>query len=211
MAKEITPSKNNNIEIKKEYFENGNLRSETPYYNGKKHGVYKEYFKTGEISCITEYIDDLLHGELKVYNQDGTLFNDTAIFINDKELEFDDIIEYENVSKNIIKRTVYLVKGVSAFEILHWKDGSKGEFCMLNNKPHGLAVIYYKTGELKRVFNYVNGIVEGKSTIYYKNGYVRLESNFLNGKLNGLRRKYRDNGEFIYEILYENDEMVASK
>ena len=65
--------KQDKIEIKQEYYENGNLVSETPFVNGKKYGLYKDYFKTGELSCSAEYIDDLLHGENKVYNKDGTL------------------------------------------------------------------------------------------------------------------------------------------
>ena len=48
-------------EIQTEYYENGNLNRETPFVNGKRHGVAKGYYENGNL--IKEILYE--NGELK--------------------------------------------------------------------------------------------------------------------------------------------------
>jgi len=65
---------------------------------------------------------------------------------------------------------------------------------------------YYKSGELKFEYNYVDGIRQGVSKEYYKNGKLRLKENYQKGKLEGICKEYYQNGE-----LKSKSEYVSGK
>ena len=221
-----------NIEIRKEYFKNGNLMSETSYIKGIASGIYREYFKTGELNCEIEFIDGLMHGEFNTYSIDGTLEEDTDIYFNGRLIDYDEYDEKEFDDGSKIK--YYFLEGKLVFEIIYKPNGIKIEYYIKDDKPYYLATSYYKNGNLKSIFyysskgildgivksyydtgelreeyNYIRGILEGEFTIYYKNGYPKYKSNFLNGKLNGLKQKYSDNGKLIYEKSYSNGKEIG--
>lgn len=59
--------------IEREYYDNGNIKSETPYKDGVIDGEVREYFENGTLEGIIGYKNGLLHGEVKLYREDGTL------------------------------------------------------------------------------------------------------------------------------------------
>ena len=61
-------------EIKRDYFLNGNIRSETPYKNGRINGVGKDYFLNGNIRSEIPFKNDKIHGIQKYYNENGKLW-----------------------------------------------------------------------------------------------------------------------------------------
>ena len=44
-------------EVKRTYYESGELESECFEINGKKNGEYKEYYEDGQLYIICSYID----------------------------------------------------------------------------------------------------------------------------------------------------------
>ena len=69
-----TPYKNGKKHgIAKRYYENGNLEYETPYKNGKKHGIEKWYYENGNLWYETPYENDKRHGIAKAYYENGSL------------------------------------------------------------------------------------------------------------------------------------------
>ena len=50
------------VEIKKEYHDNGKLKSETPYVNGVINGVKKTYHETGILESGIPYKDGKISG-----------------------------------------------------------------------------------------------------------------------------------------------------
>jgi antitoxin component YwqK of YwqJK toxin-antitoxin module len=69
--------KNIKSRLEKEYYDNGILKSETPYLEGIKHGVVKEYYKSGTIQSETTYSNRLLNGPAKKYDENGKLTIET--------------------------------------------------------------------------------------------------------------------------------------
>jgi len=65
--------KNIKSRLEKEYYDNGNLKSETPYLEGIKHGVVKEYYESGTLKSETSYANRLLNGPAKKYDGNGKL------------------------------------------------------------------------------------------------------------------------------------------
>ncbi|RLG67556.1 MAG: hypothetical protein DRO11_10005 [Methanobacteriota archaeon] len=60
--------------IAKWYWENGQLRLETSYVNGKRYGTEKEYYKNGQLLRKVPCINDIIHGTAKWYYENGQLF-----------------------------------------------------------------------------------------------------------------------------------------
>ena len=59
------------------YYENGKLKSETPYKNGEEDGTQKEYYDNGNLKLETIYKEGTRNG-FKEYNKDGKLIYKTS-------------------------------------------------------------------------------------------------------------------------------------
>ena len=57
--------------------ETGFFRSETPYKDGKIHGIVKKYYPTGELLQEETYKDGEIEGISKHYHQNGSLLSET--------------------------------------------------------------------------------------------------------------------------------------
>jgi len=58
--------------VHKEYYENGNLRSEIAYKDGMWHGSFKTYYKNGNLIEERNYVDGKLEGIRRQYDEDGS-------------------------------------------------------------------------------------------------------------------------------------------
>jgi antitoxin component YwqK of YwqJK toxin-antitoxin module len=47
--------------ISKWYYKSGALKSEDPYVNGEEHGIEKQYYESGRISALVEYKNGVLY------------------------------------------------------------------------------------------------------------------------------------------------------
>jgi len=96
-TKETTLSKDEKlIEVRKEYWENGNLKSEVPYKKSyslgykkvktklKPHGIAKEYYENGTIKKEDPYVEGERTGTLKIYDEEGVLQGSIA-YVNSKQ------------------------------------------------------------------------------------------------------------------------------
>jgi len=74
--KEVTVAQDNsidNVEVRKYYYKSGALRWETPYVNGKEHGIVKFYYESGALLAEAPYVDGKTHGVIKWYYKSGAL------------------------------------------------------------------------------------------------------------------------------------------
>lgn len=60
-------------EVVYEYYENGIVKSEMNYANGKRNGKFFEYYPTGVRSREVTYKNDVLDGRARWYNEDGSV------------------------------------------------------------------------------------------------------------------------------------------
>jgi antitoxin component YwqK of YwqJK toxin-antitoxin module len=63
-------------EIEREYWDNGKLRSETPYAGEKPHGVSKWWYESGQLWSEQPYVNGVRHGMSRQWDRDG----DIAVF-----------------------------------------------------------------------------------------------------------------------------------
>ena len=66
----------------KRYFNNGQLEIEIPYVNNKKNGLVKEYYSSGTLFSKVPYLDGLKSGVAKWFHENGKLSSE-IIFKND--------------------------------------------------------------------------------------------------------------------------------
>ena len=61
------------VAIIRDYYENGQPKSETPYIDDKEHGIVKWYYENGQLKSETPYVNDKTHGIMKQYYKSGQL------------------------------------------------------------------------------------------------------------------------------------------
>ena len=66
--------------IEKWYYESGALRREAPYVNGKKHGIDKFYYESGALMVETPYVRGNIHGIVKSYEADKSSIYRLALY-----------------------------------------------------------------------------------------------------------------------------------
>ncbi len=59
--------------IEKFYYENGKLRAELPYQSGKAQDISKTYYESGNLESELPYQNDTVHGIAKAYDENGDL------------------------------------------------------------------------------------------------------------------------------------------
>jgi len=67
---------NGELELSKSWYENGNLRFEEKYKDGKLNGLQKIYFKNGKLQFESNWKDGELNGWSKTYFEYGGLKNE---------------------------------------------------------------------------------------------------------------------------------------
>ncbi|MFA5706724.1 MAG: hypothetical protein WDA41_10255 [Candidatus Neomarinimicrobiota bacterium] len=65
------------VEVKKVYYKSGALWWETPYVNGKIHGIAKEYYSTGVLRREIPYVNGKRYGIERGYYESGSLWYET--------------------------------------------------------------------------------------------------------------------------------------
>ncbi|GEM_PF-4826842 len=70
---------------KKEYFDNGKLKSVTPFKEGFKNGKFLEYFDNGQLKYEIPYVYDSIFGEAYEYDSLGNLISNISYRANKKD------------------------------------------------------------------------------------------------------------------------------
>jgi antitoxin component YwqK of YwqJK toxin-antitoxin module len=190
--------------VKREYYHNGKLKSEThyrfgketgttTYYHhwyptktmevemkrGKRNGNFIKRFFDGTTEMVAYYKDDLLEGVEKQYYLNG------------------------NISTEI-----HYIKGVKNGTATTWFSNGiireSGSF--VNDMFDGEWVNYDERGMLVGEGSFVNG--NGKRTSYDYIGRIQCETNFVNNKKDGLETFYLPSGEIEKTILFKEDRII---
>ena len=72
-------------------------------------------------------------------------------------------------------------------------------------------IINQKTGRLKLVKHYKNGLVHGKIIYYWDNGQIRLTGQYEKMRRIGIWQTYESNGDLIMEENYSSQNYKETK
>jgi antitoxin component YwqK of YwqJK toxin-antitoxin module len=107
------------VKVKKNYYKSDALWIETPYVNGKMHGIEKWYYESGALMAETPYVDGKRHGIAKWYYASGALQTETP-YVRGK---IHGIVKCYEADKSNIYRLALYEKGRKVASV---KFGIKG-------------------------------------------------------------------------------------
>lgn len=207
----------------KDFYENGNVKTECSFWDGKKNGFYKEYSEEGNLVKIEKYQNDEKQEnapELKSYDLkydyypngkvkvEGSYYNNKAEGVR-REYTPEGKIEKSYVFKNGVMIGIGIVDE-NGWKQGAWKeyydDGSlKQEGSYFNTKKSGLWKFYFQGNNsiVEQIGTYDNkGNPIGEWKWFYESGNIHRIENYENGMLNGLMEEKTDSGLVITRGIY---------
>ena len=172
----LLTSCNEKTDAVRAYYENGNIKSELRYKDGKLNGECKWFYSNGKPEMMVHYDMNVLNGEAMRWYENG---NEEARFYF-KDNQYDSIFESYNVSGILVKKENY-------------KDG------VLN----GLTYQWYSNGKPFLEGEYLDGMMHGAWIMYYENGSI--SSNAMYDKGTGTQRGYAPNGGYLMTFIKYKD------
>ena len=202
------------VEVRKTYYESGELRITVNYVDGLRQGQIKEYYKSGELSRTRTYVDGLRQGEEKEYYDSGEL-QYTSNYVDDlKQGEFKEYYESGEL-RSTVNYVDGLIQGEAKFYYESGKleyarnyvDGLMEEVLIEDSKnkefssdiplyERGEWKEYYESGKLKRTGNYVTSRKQGEWKEYYESGELKSTVDYNFGRASDIKA-YNETGELI--------------
>ena len=210
------------------YYHNGYItdREQINRYdrNGLKQGVWKEFYDDGKLKNESSFKDGRLNGLYKEFNEKGNLilvlkYEDDQLIAEDVELEegveirneYDDqnrLVKSGPYKQNIpigIHRS-YDPTGEVTGSFIYNDYGEVVSEGIIDNegKKRGVWKDYYTSGETKAEGQYENNYRSGKWKFYHKNGQVEQTGDYSRGRITGLWRWYYEDGSILREEQFYN-------
>lgn len=200
----------------RQFYNNGIIKEEISYLNGKRNGYLKKYDENGTLLSIEKYVNDepvVFAEELKEYeirrdyHSNGIVKIEGSYFNNKPDgirREFDS-------TGKIIKGYVFnegVLIGEGLLDAMGKKQGpwkeyyESGEIMAKGNYKNGNRVgqwlFYHKNGKIEQEGSFTSkGIPDGEWKYYYETGQVLKEETFMNGENDGDYTEYNDSGKVI--------------
>lgn len=191
-------------DVQKAYWDDGTLKSELRYKDGKLNGDCVWYYSNGKKALQAYYKDDLKEGHLMRWYVDGVLEED-CWYKND---QLDSV--YRSYSKQgKLVSEAYYDEGRQNGASRKWYDNGQvfqeGQF--VDGMMDGSWFIFYPSGALASKAAYKMGT--GKQICYEESGYKCLEVPFVDNLKHGKELYYNPDGRVTKIVEYEHGEVVA--
>lgn len=190
--------------VKREYYKNGRVKTETHYRFGKETGTtvhYHDWYPTKIMEI--EMKNGKKHGKFTKRFFDNKL-EVSACYKNDL-LEGLEIHYYNNGRR---AKEVNYTKGLKNGPITSWyfNGALKETGAFVNDLFDGEWENYDERGMLVGEGSFVKGT--GKRMVYDAFGRIQTESNFVNNKKEGLETHYLSTGEIEKTYLFREDRII---
>ena len=218
--------------------------------NGLKQGSWKDFYPDGEKKTEKTYKDDLLHGYYKEYDSAGrlvlTMLYESGSIVKSRvedEPDIEIVNKYNNDNKLIYRGPyrnkvpvgvhrefgpdgkvtnsfVYNDNGLLISEGIVdeagnrngvWKDyypdgkvQAEGRYA--DNRQTGLWKFNNRSGKLEQTGNFNNGRPDGLWKWYYENGAILREEEYFQGQRDGSFTEYSPAGDIIAQGQYSDNE-----
>ena len=196
--KSISPFKNNVADgVFISYYQNGNIKEKHIYKNGNKEGEGIFYYENGKLEEKYFMKNGKLDGEAINYFEDGKIRN-KSIFKDGVLLE-EEIYKDNEIRKNTFKNGEIVQQDIySKNKILKAK-----KFLLENGKMK--IISYYENGNKEEEVFVINELFDGEALVYYPGGKLKEKDFFKNGKRDGEAIIYYENGNVKQKSLFKND------
>jgi len=201
----------------KEFYEDGKIKSERTFVNGKKTGYEKTFSPAGSLANIEKYVGDSLQKEapelttkLEVrneYYEDGSI-KKTGTYLYDlaegthKEYSQDGKITGAKIYRegNLVGEGIIDEAGNQQGGWTEYHPGKqvKGKGNYDNGVKIGDWIFYFPNGKVEQKGKYdKKGRPQDLWKWYYENGSLLREENYLNGKREGTLTEWNDSGKVM--------------
>jgi antitoxin component YwqK of YwqJK toxin-antitoxin module len=203
------------------FYDNGNVKYEGTYQDGKRDGYFRWYNQVGSMDSIKKYINDVLQVDAPelakldiktsyypngVVKTTGPIKNGQPFGVHNDYNEQGQIVGAKIYdSGKVMAEGLLDTMGIQQGE---WKEyhengqlKSVGKY--LNGAKVGEWKYYFPDSKMFETGKYDNqGRQQGKWMWYYDNGKLRRESNFFNGQEDGDFIEYADSNGVITKGQY---------
>ena len=186
----------------REYYEEGDIKSISPFKNNIPDGVFISYYQNGNIGQNSFLLNGKLVTEVFEYYPNGNM--KTKAHYIDGKLNGELIIYYEN--GNIKEKTFTIDEKLSGDAFEYYPSGKlRNKSFFKNGKREGESLTYYENGKLKKKILYKNGMKNGFAIAYYEDGIIEQKAYFVDDKKENERLYYDKKGNLTKTEIYKND------
>ena len=185
----------------REYYEEGNIKSISPFKNNIPDGVFISYYQNGNIENKYAYVNGQANGECFSYYENGKL--EERYFLKNGEIDGEAFAYYPS-GKLRGKEVQKLGKREGESIIYHENGNIKQKSTFKNDKREGDLFIYFPSGKLRQTEKYINGKIEGEVIEYYESGTIKEKAYFINDKQEKEHFFYDKKGKLIKTDIYKN-------
>ena len=182
----------------REYYENGNLKTETTVINAKANGTLKAYYPTGVLQSEAYYLQGKLSGAVRIYTENSKLLFEQNFKDGTPNGWFR---EYDEAGK--VKSELFYTDGHPAENPKPQKEVKKADAAaenLLSARSQTLA-----RGE--RISFYLNGKYIAKLQLDKDNNIISRSGKVPDGEI----KLFDPNGNIEKEFVFVKDEAVSLK
>ena len=189
--------------LQKEFYKNGNIKSDKFYDNNIPIGIIKEYYQNGKLhiehDLSTNYYKEYIDDEENTICKAGIMENNKII---------SGIYYYPSSNKlyeGLFSESKYNENGILYYDNENNSTHYDGEFN--EGKYEGEGSLYFMNEHLNYVGSWINNEMHGYGTSYYElTGTIEYNGDWNNGEKHGNGTLYNEDGELIWEgHFYQND------
>lgn len=186
----------------KEYYPNGQIKSDGEYVNSKRIGDWTFYHSNSKIEQKGKYDKKgKAQGPWKWYYETGNILREEN-YRND--LQDGTMTEYSDSGK-VITKGEYIdgqKEGPWMLELQEYRE--EGNY--KGDRREGEWKHYYtENGKLRFVGKFIDGVPDGMQIFYYLNGREKQTGKYAGGLKEGEWRFYDETGFLFLTILFKND------
>jgi len=202
--------------MERSYYPSGQLAGEINWVNNKKEGATKEYFDDGTLKYEGSYVSDKLEGAVVYYYKSGKkkVVGHYKQNVRDglwKEYYEDGLPKAQRLySKgHLIKTQIDNAPYKEYYKSMRLRE--EGNY--KNSKKNGPFIVYYDTGEVKKVYVEPNPekAEVGGMTEKVEGRKIKMKGNYKDGKMDGLAIYFTIKGEVEKKEMYRDGVLIETR
>ena len=193
-------------DVRKTYWENGNLKSELRYKDDELDGRCVWYTANGKPQMEVVYRQNKMNGLLRRWYENGNVMEESWY----KDGVQDSVYRAYSL-KGLLVEEGYYVDGKLNGDYHRWYENGQvfqeGQF--VDDMMDGTWLVFYADGSLAAKADFEKGT--GIQTSYEQSGYKCLVTNYVDNEKHGREVYYNPDGRVTRVALYEYGEWIGDE
>lgn len=194
------------VEVKKDYWDNGKLKSELRYENGELNGPSFWYMANGKPQLEVNYRHNKMQGPTRRWHENGNLMEEAWY----KDGVRDSVFRAYSL-KGLLIEEGYYVDGKLNGDYRRWYENGQvfqeGQY--VDDMMDGSWLVFYADGNLASKADFDKGT--GVQVSYEQSGYKCLVTNYVDNVKHGRETYYNPDGKITRVALYEYGDWVGDE